>query len=208
MAVIYSNACLLLKEIKKNGPRNAKMEEQLAEIERMSLRIEQIVDGLRAVTRGLKQKDLLPTNLNEVVERTLAICEPRLNSTGLSLKWVPPDNPVYVMCLEVQISEIILNLLNNAFDALKNVKNAQVSIFVKTTKTECRLFVANNGPPISEEVRKNLFVPFFTTKGKNGTGLGLKISRDLAIANQGDLSLSQGKETQFILTLNLASKRL
>ena len=110
-------------------------------------------------------------------------------------------------CRRVQVSEIILNILNNALDALKGVEGRFVSIAVQQVKNECDISIKNNGPRITEEDRRKIFLPFFTTKGKGGTGLGLKISKDLALANQGSLVLSDSETTEFVLSLKLAANR-
>jgi C4-dicarboxylate-specific signal transduction histidine kinase len=64
-------------------------------------------------------------------------------------------------------------------------------IYAFETDEGCEIRISNNGPFINSDGRKNLFLPFYTTKGKRGTGLGLKISKDLALANNGDLVLSE-----------------
>lgn len=204
VAIIYSDACLLSRELKKDTPSKDFVFERLSEIQNTALRIEKIVDGLRAIHVGRSEKTLNPYGLNRIVEQVLAICSSRFLSAGLKLNWSPSVEEVWALCDDVQISEIILNILNNAFDEIKKIKNGYVRIHVQSTGSGCEVRISNNGRRIELEERKNLFLPFFTTKGKRGTGLGLKISRDLAHANGGQLTLSDSAETEFILSLQQA----
>lgn len=203
VAVIYTNSCLILKELKKPKSRKDLVRGRVAEIESMSVRIEQIIDGLRSLTGGAGYRELGVTNVGEAVERTLYLCQARFTKNRIAIDWNPPAKPIFAQCNEVQLSEILLNILNNAFDALEGMEKACVTIALKSTGSQVEVNVSNNGPSIPQEIREKLFLPFFTTKGKRGTGLGLKISRDLAAANNGTLKLADGSLVCFVLTINL-----
>lgn len=206
LAIIYSNACILSKEIQSSEFDKVSAIARISEIESTALRIEKIVDGLRSITTGKALEEPEDFDIAEIIDQTLAICVGRFARSNVSIVWEPPIQPVKVRCRKVQISEIILNILNNALDALKVVQHGSVLIAVRKSDDECRISIGNDGSPISDDDRKKIFLPFFTTKGKGGTGLGLKISKDLALANQGNLILSASEATEFILTLKLATK--
>jgi len=111
-------------------------------------------------------------------------------------------------------SRVILNLCNNAFDAMKDKKIADQEFLpkltVRTQKLDNRILieVEDNGPGIPEEIKNKILQPFFTTKkGTQGTGLGLSITNDIVKAHGGELSLESklGVGTKFSFKLPLLS---
>lgn len=205
MTIIYSNACLLIQELKKNNYNKDHVIERITEIEKTAERIEKIIDGLRTLASGSREIKREVCDLTEIIEQVLSICRGRFLKAGMKLSLKNKSYKQYVLCNHVQISEIILNILNNAFDSLKNQTDGVVNIEIVEEMNTYKLHISNNGPVIKMEVRDKLFLPFFTTKGKEGTGLGLKISKDLALANGGSLVLSDSEKTDFILTLEKSS---
>ncbi|HEY9619382.1 MAG TPA: ATP-binding protein [Crinalium sp.] len=154
-------------------------------------RIREIVLSLRNFSR-LDEAEFKTVNIHEGLDNTLMLLHHRLRAR--------PDRPeIYVVkhygslplvqCYAGQLNQVFMNLLSNAIDALEEksqdrcfeemVENPNM-IWIHTSATadqQVRITIADNGPGISDEVRSQLFNPFFTTKpvGK-GTGLGLSIS--------------------------------
>ncbi len=101
------------------------------------------------------------------------------------LNWHPPKQPVYISADVVQLQQMLLNLINNARDALADADSPCVSLVIDTdphglsdavTKNNdwVALHVMDNGSGINEDIREHLFEPFYTTKESDaGTGLGL-----------------------------------
>ncbi len=201
VTIIYSDACLLLRDIRDPDCKKDQLVKRVTEIQETALRIEKIIDGLRSVTKGGVTTGIEKNDLTEIIAQVVSICIARFRRSNLTIEWKSPGRPIFVLCNPVQISEILLNILNNAFDALTGVPHGFVKIEIEEVKDEYRVHLLNNGPIIKEEDRKKLFLPFFTTKGKSGTGLGLNISRDLAHSNGGSLFLAEKAETEFVLTL-------
>ncbi len=97
-----------------------------------------------------------------------------------------------------QISQVVNNLVKNAVQA--GARNVEISADLdKRDRTV--ITVSNDGEPISPASREQLFVPFFTTKGSAGTGVGLSLSRQLVRLNGGVIKLagSDEKKTSFML---------
>jgi signal transduction histidine kinase len=107
----------------------------------------------------------------------------------------------------VQISQILLNLLGNAYDAVEAAERRHVRITVDADAAQVHIAVTDSGPGIPAELRERIMEPFFTTKDVGrGTGLGLSLSRGLAELHGGDLALdATSVETRFILTLPRAA---
>lgn len=105
-----------------------------------------------------------------------------------------------------RIHQVIVNLMENALDAVSGVNAPEVSVTVSREGEQAVVRVQDNGCGISEEEQLRVFDPFFTTKGVGeGTGLGLWISYDIVREHQGDITLesSPGKGATFAVTLPL-----
>lgn len=100
------------------------------------------------------------------------------------------------------ISQVVINLLKNAIQAIGNQPDGRISIQAYCNEAEeIRIEIKNNGPAIPPEVAEHVFIPFFTTK-ERGSGIGLSISRQIMRFSGGSLTLLPDKETVFILKFN------
>ncbi|MCL2246857.1 MAG: ATP-binding protein [Lentimicrobiaceae bacterium] len=98
-----------------------------------------------------------------------------------------------------QISQVLLNLLKNAMEAISESGDPNAKIWVevgRNLKGSLYIDVCNTGIPISDEIRDNVFVPFFTTK-EDGNGIGLSISRQIMRLHEGTLTLVTKPFTRF-----------
>ena len=114
---------------------------------------------------------------------------------------------VEVLCRDLEISQVLLNLLNNSVDAVKDLDERWILLSVaKTRDYFMEIIVTDSGKRPDTELIPNIFDPFFTTKGiGQGTGLGLSICKSIVDAHGGDLFLNQDSDnTQFIFSLKMA----
>lgn len=97
------------------------------------------------------------------------------------------------------ISQVVINLLKNAIQAIGDQPDGHISIHAHCNEAEeVIIAVKNNGPAIPPEVAEHIFIPFFTTK-EGGSGIGLSISRQIMRLSGGSITLLPGKETRFVL---------
>ncbi|WP_288360795.1 ATP-binding protein [uncultured Bacteroides sp.] len=97
------------------------------------------------------------------------------------------------------ISQVVINLLKNAIQAIGNQPDGKIEIQAYCNDTEEILIeIKNNGPEIPLEIAEHIFIPFFTTK-EGGSGIGLSISRQIMRLSGGSLTLLPDKEIKFIL---------
>nr|WP_321353967.1 ATP-binding protein [uncultured Draconibacterium sp.] len=95
---------------------------------------------------------------------------------------------------EKQISQVLINLVKNAYQANEGNPNAKITIKATVNETgHPTISVTDNGPGISDELMDKIFVPFFTTK-ENGSGIGLSISRQIMQLHGGSLKMSSVPE--------------
>jgi len=119
------------------------------------------------------------------------------------------ENVGVVTAMPQELGRVILNLLNNAFDAVRKTEGAAVTVGTRATKDAVEIFVSDNGPGIPEDIREKIFEPFFTTKATGeGTGLGLSLSYDIITKVHGGTMTAGASEkggAKFVITLPVQS---
>lgn len=109
----------------------------------------------------------------------------------------PADLIVYAD--ENLISQVVINLLKNAIQAIGTQADGKIEISARCNDSEEILIeIKNNGPVIPPEIADHIFIPFFTTK-EGSSGIGLSISRQIMRLSGGSITLLPGKETKFVL---------
>jgi signal transduction histidine kinase len=164
-------------------------------------RVKQIVEDLRTFSRT-DQAELQEISINDELDRTLTLIEPRLRDGIHVLREfgrVPP-----VRCFAGQLNQVFMNLLMNACDALDG--KGEVAVRTRAIDGGVRIEIEDDGPGMSAEVKGRIFEPFFTTKdvGK-GTGLGLSISHGIIDRHGGSMWVEseQKRGTTFVIELPL-----
>lgn len=102
---------------------------------------------------------------------------------------------------EGQLSQVLINLIKNAIQAVESIENPTIKIIAKLNKNNRpQIIVSDNGIGIPEEIIEQIFIPFFTTK-ENGSGIGLSLSRQIMRNHSGTIKVvsKQAKGSQFVL---------
>jgi signal transduction histidine kinase len=166
-------------------------------------RIRRIVDALRSFARDAEKDPMRAESVAGIVTDTIELCKERFRQHTIDLTVDPIAPDLYVECRAVQISQVLLNLLSNAHDAVEGAAQRRIRIAADGDEREARISVSDSGPGVPRELRARIMEPFFTTKeiGK-GTGLGLSVSKGIAEAHGGRLAHDDAAtETRFVLTL-------
>lgn len=198
--------------LKRHASRSSLTEELMIQyIDKMDLtvaRISRIVTGMRRFSRESSMDEKVYYSLNKVIDETLDICQERIQNNGASLKLdYFKGNPV-VLCRPVEISQVLLNLINNSFQAIPNHANPWIRIECQETESTYQIRVIDSGHGVPLKIRSKLFQPFFTTKDVGvGTGLGLSISRGIIEEHHGKLNYVDGApNTTFLIELPRLNK--
>lgn len=112
-----------------------------------------------------------------------------------------PAGPVYAHTDPVLFEQVVINILRNAGDAVRDQEDGRINLTVRTGE-KVVIQVSDNGGGIEPEILSKVFVPFFTTK-KNGTGVGLSFSRQVMKLTGGQLLLTSERGKGTIVTLQL-----
>lgn len=159
-------------------------------------RIALLAERMGAITQELRgfAKRRMPGNgpvqLADALEGAKLLIAHRLQRVTLEANHEITDSPVVVWGERIRLEQILVNLIQNALDALEGVADARISISVEINSGWVELTVADNGPGITDQVRDTLFDPFVTTK-ENGLGLGLGISYGIAREFGGTLEMAR-----------------
>lgn len=209
LTVISASARNLVRLSERGEISSPAMLQHVERITQTAHRIARIVKSLRHVAHDDSREDLREVQVVEIVEECLELCSERFRVHSIRLEAPPVDPRLTIRCREGEIGQVILNLLQNAFDAVAGASAGQwVKLEVSVAGRCVVLAVTDSGPGVPPEVRPRIMEPFFTTKsiGK-GTGLGLSLSRGIAEAHGGRLEFRDGPgPTCFQLILPLASK--
>ncbi len=166
-------------------------------------RIMSVVRGLRTFARDGRADPFQEVLLQTIFDDTLALCREKFAAHGIRVDVFGLKPDLAIECQRIQISQVLLNLLNNAFDAVHSLSDRWVRITVSEEGPNVAIRIADSGRGIPKEIAEKAMQPFFTTKpvGK-GTGLGLSISSAIAEAHHGKLHIdSRTPNTCIVLSI-------
>lgn len=197
---IVTKTDMMRKMVERDQLTAASAVKAAGEIERLVRNISAIITGLKSVA-GMDATTFERVNIVGLIQDTARICEYRLRRYHVDLDLHLPSNEVIVECFPVQISQILINLINNAIDAVASLAERWVRVELRSLKDRIELSVSDSGTGIDPSLAERIMTPFFTTKRK-GTGIGLSLSKTIARNHHGDLVLLTNREqTCFVLTL-------
>lgn len=176
--------------------------EQLDTVESTITKIAKLVKGLRDLTRDVANDPVGYFFIKEALDDVMSVSSEKVKNLGITME-VRGDTDLAVHGHMVQVSQVLINLLNNSIDALANLESKWIVIDVKEIRTGVCLEITDSGPGIPKAIAEKLMLPFFTTKppGK-GTGLGLSISKSIIERNGGRFFLdTKAAHTKFVIEL-------
>lgn len=159
------------------------------------------VSDFRNMTR-IKLPTLEPTGVEDMIKHVLVLLKPDIEASNISVNCsVKPKLQVNID--REQIEQVIINVVKNAIQALAADEKDSKSLTITAMPIEgggAFISVADNGTGIEEEALKKIFIPFFTTK-KNGSGIGLSLSKQIMRKHGGNITAKSqiGEGTEFLL---------
>lgn len=167
-------------------------------------RVGAITDELRAFSRKTRS-GTVAVGVEAAVDGALLLVGARMRERGVALVRNSGTPGLAVMAERNRLEQVLLNLLQNAIEALRDTEEPTVTLDVHTRGRRVTIRISDNGPGVAPELRDRLFTPFTTDK-RDGVGLGLVISRDIVAGFGGELSLEpSGRGAAFVIRLTRAS---
>ena len=168
-------------------------------------RLEKIVNEFLEFGR-LRPPQLEGVDVRQLFEHAQRLFNTELKKRGIEFATRFPKEKVELVADKEQLSQVFLNLIQNAMDAIG--KKGKITASIKTIGNNVEIRIKDNGPGISEEIRQRLFDPFTTTK-ERGVGLGLSIVHRIIDSFEGSIQLEEtsSKGSTFLMTLHLKKKK-
>ncbi|OQW48914.1 MAG: hypothetical protein A4S09_13180 [Proteobacteria bacterium SG_bin7] len=173
-------------------------------------RLGKITNGLRSLSRDGTSESITNVAVEKFLVDIIEVFEPRFVSQEIHFEKVNRAGEKTVYLRPTQISQVLMNLINNAIDAVARVKSKEIILGADIVPGGVEFFVLDNGSGVSSENESRIMEPFFTTKPfGEGTGLGLSISKDLVDNHRGKITYARKNDmTEFrvFLPQNFKSK--
>lgn len=136
-----------------------------------------------------------------IIEPVIDLMEPKIKEQGIRCKvQIMPKDLKFTVDPDL-IEQVIINLVINSIHAVKNVDNPTIIITASTTSNNhVSVSVSDNGHGIKPDIVEKIFVPFFTSK-KEGSGIGLSLSREIMRLHKGNISFRSKPEQETVFTL-------
>ena len=168
-------------------------------IKKRSKHLTSFVDTYRKLAElPLPNKEKI--NLVSLVESTISLFDKEFKQNKIQTELFTIVNNE-ILADKEQIEQVIINLLSNCIYALKGILKPKITITIEATKeNRTHLTINDNGIGISNEIKDNIFVPYFTTR-KDGSGIGLTLSKSIIEAHNGIIQFKSSlNSTTFTLT--------
>lgn len=192
MTIIIGYATILKKEIVKEPLDKETFKITIDKILNTTDRVVKIVNGLKKLSRDDSDDPFTISSMKQIVDDAIALCEPKLKKQSVFLKIVPYDEGLLVEAHSIQISQVIINLINNSVDAIENATDRWIEIEIFKVDEFVEVRVTDSGPGISNEIADKILQPFFTTKAPGqGTGLGLSLAKGIVELHNGKFDLDR-----------------
>lgn len=157
------------------------------------------VDSYRKFT-GIPKPVIQPLALKPLLDKVLHLGRNAIEAKNIKLELTINDGDIQLLADEKLITQVLVNLLKNAIEAIESTKGQILIHCHKLTSEQVSIDICNNGKPIPKEVLPHIFIPFFTTKD-TGTGIGLSVSRYIMRLHGGKLTHSTSHEGWTVFTV-------
>lgn len=207
LAIIMGSSDQIMRNLKRPEPQLDRIAVFNEKIQKTVERISLIIKSLRVLSRNGERDPYITLKLEHILDPSIEISRQRFLEEQIELVITKPENDIFCTGQEIQLSQVIMNLLSNAFDAASDGPLPRwVHLHVKAEKEFVNICIQDSGPGIPKDIKHKIMDPFFTTKAINkGTGLGLSISKSIIEQHGGTLLLDESAlNTTFIVRLKQA----
>jgi PAS domain S-box-containing protein len=186
---IYLNT---LKKLHHQDGTEAKVEQILKQLESASVKIESVIRRVMDFARPSEPK-LTLIDINEPITDAINLSAVTMRKSGIKIKKLLTNALPQLYADKNLIEEMVLNLLNNAAEAMKTMETGKTIVVASSVEDDHIIIrVSDSGPGVPLEMRNKIFDPYFTTKHE-GTGIGLSLCHRIINDHGGSLTVSDNE---------------
>ncbi|PLW95179.1 MAG: ATP-binding protein [Marinilabiliales bacterium] len=205
---LASTVSSMLNEYKSSNPKITADEKEgledilhaISTIESRSKGLLNFVEIYRNLTR-IPKPNFRYFSVSELFDRSLELLQPKISEYNILIKIKIFPQDLKILADPDLIDQVVINLLLNAVDAIKEVPDPQITIVASTNlNNRTTIEFADNGKGIKQDILDKIFMPFFTSK-KTGSGIGLSLSRQIMQMHKGSISVRSKPDEGALFTL-------
>lgn len=209
VAPITSLAETLKKRIHEMVTATTNPKEAISDIEMGMNTIQKRSEGLLKFTESyrnlskINQVNLAKVKVIDLLQHVQQLLQPSIDKKNIAIEVIIKDPMATIHVDAPLIEQVLINLIINAIDAVKDTVDPKIAVEVESTKGGITIKVIDNGVGIDEEAMDKIFVPFFSTK-KSGSGIGLNLCKQIMMLHKGTINVESfpGKGSVFSLNFN------
>lgn len=190
LSAISSTASSLEMQIELNIAQEEDIKKSYEDIKNYVNFLTQTIEDFRGFFK--EDKELVQFDIKDIIDKSVSIIDATYKDNNIELFIDIPYETLSATGMPNELSQVFLNILNNARDAIKEKEpvNRNVAIIAHQNENENIIFIQDNAGGIPEDILDKIFDPYFTTKHQSqGTGIGLYMSKDIVEKHmQGNIS--------------------
>jgi len=161
-------------KVELNDIQSDDFKESMKKAETTLQHLSKTIDDFRELMKPIKNE--FTFSVEDYIQKALELNESQMINNDIKVT-LNNENNFQIVGKPNEFLQVVLNLMSNAKDALQNVENREINIYITNDEEKNYIHFCDNGMGIKEEYIEKIFEPYFSTKSKNGTGIGLYMSR-------------------------------
>jgi len=197
-----------LEKLWNKAESQEKVKEIIGQVKSASAKIESVIKRVLDFSKPSEPR-LVLTNINKPIEEAVNLSSVTLRKSGIRIKKVLDENLPSCYADPQLIEEVILNLITNAAEAMKNMDGAKkIEVISSTKDSRIVIKVLDSGRGVSPDIRDKIFDPFYSTKNGN-TGIGLSVGHRIVTDHVGSLDVytSRWGGAEFVIEIPIEKRR-
>ena len=193
-----------LKRLKSKGELSDELIDEFNQkVDKQITLISKIVKSIKTLSRDGHSDPFENKSLLELVDEVKILVEPKCKGKNIDIHFPENTEDFYLDCQGVQIGQVLIIMLNNAVDAIKELDNKWIRFTVSDHSHGYEFVIEDSGKGIPKDIADNIFMPFFTTKSVGeGTGLGLSLAVKIIKLHGGEIRVDHtASNTKFVIYL-------
>ncbi|HEY8270992.1 MAG TPA: ATP-binding protein [Pseudobdellovibrionaceae bacterium] len=203
LTVIQARSFQLTQMVDHGNLDPVKIKSAAESISKTGDKIAKIIQSLRSFAREKETEPLDTLNVAQLIQETLDFCKVRFYKHGIDIRLGDIPENLEFECHLLQIEEALLNIFNNAHDAISKLQEKWILIEAFDKETNIEIHVTDSGNGIADDIADKIMLPFFTTKKiDKGIGLGLSITAEIINKHHGTFFLDRTADhTKFLIRI-------